>query len=83
MIIYCFVKTARMSNIETSHQQTFTYTAQATTTVVTEVETPPARWHFPRIKTGFDHTYLRSIEGILRIISVVSEMHDKVVAGAI
>ncbi|XP_019856118.1 PREDICTED: uncharacterized protein LOC109584730 [Amphimedon queenslandica] len=43
----------------------YTYTATVTQTTTTRTS-----W-FPSIKPGFDHTYFRSIEGMLRVASLI------------
>ena len=61
----------RTSNEDGSQTTTVTGGFSATTTTETE---PTEAQSSPSgsIGAGFDHTYLRSIEGILRLISIVS-----------
>ena len=49
----------------------YTYTATSTVTQTTTQTATRTSW-FPSIKPGFDHTYFRSIEGMLRVASLVS-----------
>lgn len=68
----CLVLELNMSAADQAVQSgSYTYTATSTVTQTTTQTATRTSW-FPSIKPGFDHTYFRSIEGMLRVASLVS-----------